>query len=304
MTVGRFASGIATTLALALATFAVVRAMPGEPAATSLFLSGAVPTPEAVAALRASQGLDAALWQQFLTWTIGILSGDWGQSIRTGEPVLPGLLSRLPVSLTIGGGGLALGATLGYGLALLAASGSRLAEALTRALALIAEAMPAFVTGIVVLYVFGVELRWLKPFTGGPLERIVLPTLIVALYASGTLSRLVTLRLRDAMAMPWFLTARAKGLSTFAAVHRHAGGFGLIALIAALKVEAAWVVGGTAVTEVLFGAPGVSAWLVDSVGHRDYAVLQGYILTIALWLLLVHAAVGLCLRRIDPRGAP
>jgi peptide/nickel transport system permease protein len=305
MTAGRLAHTLTTTLmtplALALAAFAVVRALPGEPAAAALFLSGAVATPEAVAQLRAEHGLDAGLVHQFLTWVGGILSGDWGRSIRTGEPVLAGFLARLPVSLAIGGGGLAVGAALGYMLALVAAAGSRLAEGTTRALALVVEALPAFVAGVVILYVFGVELRWLKPFTGGPVERVLLPAIIVALYTLGTLARLVTLRLRDAMALPFFLTARAKGLSTFAAVRRHAGGFGLIALVAALKVEAAWVVGGTAVTEVLFGAPGVSAWLVESIGHRDYAVLQGYILVVAVWLLVVHAVADIALGRIDPR---
>lgn len=305
MTAGRLAHTLTTTLmtplALALAAFAVVRALPGEPAAAALFLSGAIPTPEAVAQLRAEHGLDAALGQQFLTWVGGIATGDWGRSIRTGEPVLAGFLARLPVSLAIGGGGLAAGAALGYLLALVAAAGSRLADVVTRALALIAEALPAFVAGIAILYVFGVELRWLRPFTGGPMERVLLPAIVVALYTLGSLARLVTLRLRDAMAMPFFLTARAKGLSTFAAVRHHAGGFGLIALVAALKVEAAWVVGGTAVTEVLFGAPGVSAWLVESIGHRDYAVLQGYILVIAVWLLLVHAVADVALGRIDPR---
>jgi peptide/nickel transport system permease protein len=298
---GRLAEAALVILALALAAFGVVRALPGEPAAATLFLSGAVATPEAIAHLRAEHGLDDAVWRQFLAWGAGILTGDWGRSLRTGEPVLAGLLVRLPVSLAIGGGGLALGAVAGYTLAIAAAAGSRLAEMTSRTLALVAEALPAFVAGIVLLYVFGVELRWLKPFTGGPVERVALPAVIVGLYSCGTLSRLVTLRLRAAMAEPFFLTARAKGCSTFQAVSGHAGGFGRIALFAALRVEAAWVVGGTAVTEVLFGAPGVSAWVVESILNRDYAVLQGYILLVAIWMALVQALADLALSRAEPR---
>lgn len=301
MSVARIAGHAFTSMALALVVFAVVRSMPGEPAASTLFLTGAVVTPEAVAGLRSAHGLDAPFQDQFIRWLAGLATGDWGRSMRTGEPILPGMLARLPVSLAIGGGGLAAGAVAAYWLALPAAAGSRLADLASRGLALLAQALPAFVAGLVLVYVFGVKLRWVRPFTGGPVETVLLPMAIVALYACGTLSRLVVRHLRDAMATAWFTTARAKGLSLSGAIRGHAGAFGIIALLAALKVEAAWVVGGTAVSEVLFGSAGLSAWVVESVSHRDYAILQAYIVVVTLWLFLVHLLVDFSVRRIDPR---
>ncbi len=303
MTLRRLALALLVITLTALVAFAVVRAMPGDPAEAALFQQGMTPTPEALAAFRAEQGLDQPFAVQFVRWLVRLLCGDWGLSARNGEAVLPGLIARLPVSLTIGAGGLALGATAAYGLALAAAAGLPMADGFSRALALITQALPAFVLGLLILYLFGVELRWLRPFTGGPVERIVLPTLVVALYTTGRLSRFVVARLRAAMESPWFITAKAKGCTHFAAVRSHAGGFGLIALVAALRPEAAWMIGGTAVAEVLFGAPGVSAWVVESVSSRDYVVLQGYILTVSLMMMLVHALASLALRRLDPRLA-
>jgi peptide/nickel transport system permease protein len=297
----RVACLIATLLVVAAAAFAIPRALPGDPATTTLFQQGAPVTAEAVADLNARAGFDRPLAVQFGTWVGGLLTGDWGRSIRTGEPITTGLARRLPVSLAIGLGGLALGAGLAYGLGIAAAAGVAGADGLGRVLAILAQALPAFAFGILVIYLFGVELRWIRPFTGGPLERIGLPMAIVALYSCGSLSRLVRRQTSAAMASPFFVTARAKGLSRYQAVLRHAGPFGLLGLVAALRPEAAWVIGGTAVVEVLFGAPGVSVWVVDSIGYRDWQVLQAYVLVIALWLAAAHVVADATLNWLDPR---
>ena len=288
-------------VALTLAAFALPRALPGHPAETVLFRQGVVPTPEAVLAFTEQAGLNRSVPEQFALWIRRLAVGDWGRSLRGGEPVAAGLLDRLPVSLIIGAGGLALGAGLALVLGLAAAAGSRTAAALSRMLALLAQAVPAFIAGLAAILLFGVELRWIRPFGGGVLERVALPTALVALYSAGALARLVALEARRAMAMPFFVVARAKGLPMAMAVRRHAGPFGAIALAAALRVEAAWVVGGTAVVEVLFAAPGLSAWMVDAIGDRDWPVLQAYILLIGLWLILVQAFANAALARLDPR---
>ncbi|MBM3645983.1 MAG: ABC transporter permease [Alphaproteobacteria bacterium] len=290
--------------ALALVSFALPRALPGHPAETILFRLGVVPTPEAVRAFTEQAGLDRPLIAQFVAWIGRLAAGDWGQSLRGGEQVAAGLLERLPASLAIGAGGLALGAAMALALGFAAAAGNRPAESVSRGLAFFAQAVPAFVAGLAAIHVFGVELRWIRPFGGGPLERVLLPTALVALYSAGALARLVALETRRAMAMPFFVAARAKGLSLGAAVRGHAGPFGAIALLAALRVEAAWVVGGTAVVEVLFATPGISAWMVDAIGDRDWPVLQAYLLLVGLWLIAVEALSSMALTRLDPRRRP
>ena len=275
--------------------------MPGDAAETILVAQGLVPSPEQVAALRAAHGLDEPVWRQFVLWLARVLQGDLGTSLRSGEPVLQGLLTRLPVSLTIGLGGLLVGTALAYALGLAAAASLRGAVTASRALALLAQAVPAFCLAVVVIWFFGVELRWIRPFTGGVVERIVLPLVVVALYAAGGLVRVASHAAVTATAAPWFRAVLAKGLSRRQAVRQHAGPFEMLALLAALRAEAAWVIGGTAVIEVVFASPGVSAWVVESIAQRDYPVLQAYILTVAAWMVLVRLVVDRLSAWLDPR---
>jgi len=198
-------------------------------------------------------------------------------------------------------GGLLTGAALAFALGFASAAGMRGAEAASRALGLLAQAVPAFCLAIVVIWIFGVELRWLRPFSGGAFERVVLPLIVVALYAAGGLVRVATHAIVAAAATPWFRAVRAKGLSSRRALWLHAGPFGVLALLAALRAEAAWVIGGTAVIEVVFASPGISAWVVESIALRDYPVLQAYIVTVAAWMVLVRLAVDQLSLRLDPR---
>lgn len=275
--------------------------MPGDAAETILVAQGLAPSPEQVAALRAVHGLDAPVWQQYMAWLARVAHGDLGTSLRSGEPVLHGLLARLPVSLTIGLGGLLIGTALAYVLGLAAAARVRGAESASRALALLAQAVPAFCLAVIVIWIFGVELRWIRPFTGGVIERVLLPLVIVALYAAGGLVRVASHAVVTAAAAPWFRAVLAKGLSPRRALRVHAGPFEFLALLAALRAEAAWVIGGTAVVEVVFASPGVSAWVVESIAQRDYPVLQAYILTVAVWMVLVRLVVDQLSSWLDPR---
>ena len=290
-------------LAVSLAAFLLMRAMPGDAAEAILFSRGIAPTPELVEAARREVGLDQPLAMQFLEWVWRLLHGDLGVSHRSGAPIMATLLEKLPVSLTIGFGGLILGAALAFALALATVARTAGFERGTRFLAVAVQAVPAFALGLGVIWLFGVELKWIRPFTGGWLERIVLPMLLVATYTCGALVRVLRLEMMRAMEAPFARAARAKGLSDGQLVWSHASPFGLVALSSALRSEAAWVIGGTATAEVLFGAPGVSAWVVEAVGMRDYGVVQAYVLTVILWMLIVHAALDAASRRLDPRRA-
>lgn len=301
MTPRRLLGPLGTLFVAALAAFAVVRAMPGDVGELVLFAQGVVPTDELAASVRAAHGLDAPAWRQFVAWSLRAITGDLGVSYRNGEPVLAGLLARLPVSLAIGCGGLALGAALGLMLGVASAGMSRAADRVGRGLALLAQAVPAFCLSVAIIWIFGVELRWIRPFTGGPFERVLLPALIVALYATGRLSRIVRKEVLAATQTPWFRAVRAKGASRGRALVVHAGPFALLASLAVLRVESAWVIGGTAVLEVIFGSPGISAWVVESIAGRDYAVLQGYILAVVAWMLAVRAVLAALAMRVDPR---
>lgn len=306
---GQDAPGLLERLGLALIllwlvtvlSFLMLFAMPGDPVLILLAEQNVAITAETVAAVRAEWGLDRSLPVQYLTWLQGFLVGDWGNSFRTERPIVEEFARRLPVSLALGFGGIALALILAVPLGFRAALHPHgLVDRMARGFTVLTQAVPAFWLGLVAIWVFAVALDIVDVFTGPLAERLVLPILLIALYTAGSLTRVYRAELLDAAAQPMFRTARAKGLSRGQALWRHGHRRALFGLAGALTPEFGWVVGGTAVTEVVFGLPGISQFLVESIGARDYFVLQAYVVVIALGMLLVAFAVTALRRGLDP----
>ncbi len=299
----RFLAGVSLSwLAITAATFFLIRAMPGDPA--ELFLDGVNSRsgPEVVAAYRAAWGLDGSLFSQFIRWLGGFLTLDWGVSYETGGRVATDFAARLPWSIAIGFGGMAGAVALGAALGFEAAYRPRgLADSASRIMAIAGQALPAFAVGLILLWVLGVQLRWISPFRGGLAERLLLPTLLVAFFSIGSVSRLVRAGLVEAIASPWFRTALAKGGSRRGAMWRHGMSHASLVLLAGLAPELAWIVGGTAVAEIVFAVPGVSERVAQAISHRDYAVVQPYVAIIALWIIVILSLAASLRRRLDPR---
>jgi len=295
---GALALGWCTIVGL---SFILFRLAPGDPAeifAASANIGGAA----FVAELRAQWGLDRPVVEQFWRWLGAFIQGDWGRSFVTGRPVAAEFAARLPWSLAIGLGGLAAAAFLGFVLGFAAARRPGGAwDTLSRGLAVAGQALPAFAVGLVLLWYLSAELRLVRPLFGGPVERLLLPILLVGLFSIGGLARITTAAFAEIRTAPFYLTARAKGLGPSAALWRHGRGHAGLTLAAALTPEAAWVVGGTAVAEIVFGTPGLSEFVLTAVANRDFAVLQGYVALIALWLLAVRGLAELARRSLDPR---
>ncbi|MCA3245803.1 MAG: ABC transporter permease [Azospirillum sp.] len=285
-----------------LAAFAVVRAMPADPAALGLIAFGQAADPETVAALRAQWGLDRPMAVQYFGWLADFLSGDWRRSFRTGEPIFEEFARRLPVSLTVGFGGLFVALAIAGPLATAAAKrpaggAARLLDAAT----LGAQAIPAFFAGCVLVWLFAVEFRVVTVLGEGP-GRYVLPILIVAFTGLGPLAQVYRAGLAEAGRADYMRTALAKGADPERALAGHGGRYARLGLSAALTAEAGWIVGGSAVVEVVFGLPGIGAFLVDAVAMRDYFVLQAYIVVAAAWMLIVAAIAAVARRALDPRA--
>ncbi len=290
-------------IALSAVAFALIAAMPADPVITALTAWNVAPTPEAVAALRQQWGLDVPLPARYLFWLARFAVGDWGISFRTGLPVIGELLGRLPLSLGLGIGGLLLAifgsVPLGF-FAALAPNG--LADRASRLLAALAQAAPPFLLGLAAIWLLAARLHLLHPFGANP-GSVGLAILLIAFRSMGVLARVYRRGILEVSATPFMLTALAKGLSRRRALWRHGQRHGLLALLAAARSEAAWAIGASAAVEVLFGLPGISQFLVDSVESRDYFVLQDYVMVVAIWLLLLNAIAQALLARLDPRAA-
>ena len=179
----------ASLLAVSLLAFLVVASMPSDPAMIAIRAWNLAVDEATVSALRAEWGLDRPLPFRYAIWLTDFLTGDWGRSFRTGEPVLDEFMSRLPLSIGIGLSGMALAAfaavPLGFAAAL---KPDGLADRLSRLLAITVQAVPAFWVGLLLIWVLGVKLRFISPFSGG-LEVLVLAASLVALHSTGMLAR-------------------------------------------------------------------------------------------------------------------
>jgi peptide/nickel transport system permease protein len=288
---------------LSAAAFFLIATMPADPVMTALRAWNLAPTPEATAGLRKQWGLDVPVLPRYFLWVRRFVTGDWGTSFRTGLPVRQEILSRLPLSLGLGLGGLLLaiaGAVpLGF---LTACQPGGIADRASRAIALLVQAVPSFILGLLAIWLLAARLHLLHPFGINP-GTIAIAISLIAVHSLAVLSRVCRRGFLAVGAAPFMRTALAKGLSPTQALWRHGQRHALLALLSAVRSEAAWAIGSSAAMEVLFGLPGVSQFLVESIAARDYFVLQAYVMIVAVWLLLVNAVVQALAIRLDPRSA-
>ncbi|MBM3521970.1 MAG: ABC transporter permease [Alphaproteobacteria bacterium] len=285
-----------------LAAFAVIRAMPADPAVITLLAFNLPVSDASVAALHHQWGLDRPLHEQYLRWLGDFLGGDWRRSFRTGEPILTEFGARLPVSLTIGLGGLGLAILLAVPLAEAAARRPHgWADHALDALTLGAQAVPAFWIASVLIWIFAVEFAWLRPLAGPTVERMILPIVIVALTGVGPLAAVYRAGMNEVGRSHYYQVALGKGGDPPTTLVRHGRRYAAMGLAAALTAEASWVIGGTAVVEVVFGLPGISHFLVESLAARDYFVVQAYLMVAVAWMVAVALTAQIVRHLLDPR---
>lgn len=288
-------------VALSFASFTLIAWMPADPVQIAIRVWNLTATSETVAALREGWGLDRPLILRYLHWLSDFVAGDWGRSFRTGESVFAEFIERLPLSLMLGISGLLLAIAVAVPLGFSAAARpGGIADRASRAFSVFVQAVPGFWLGLVLLWVLGVQLRWIRPF-GTDITAIILPVLLIASHSAAVFARIYRRDMLETTQQPYFRTALAKGLSHRQALWRHAHRGAFYALLSAVRSEAGWVIGSTATMEILFNLPGISQFLVQSIAVRDQMVLQAYVMVIALWLLFMNLIVQLFQRLLDPR---
>ncbi|OCR23897.1 peptide ABC transporter [Pseudomonas syringae] len=305
--IARLAMAVPTLLLISIAVFAMIRLIPGDPA---LLMLGDMADPANLSALRQSLGLDQPMWIQYLIWIKAVLSGDLGHSITSQQAVLPLVLDRFSVSLTIVLSAVFLAALIAVPLGMLAAwkQNSLVDLGLVTAATLLLS-IPGFWMGLLLLYAFGLALGWLPvvgyvPFGedfGKALTYVILPIATLVLHESGVIIRMARASTIEVLRLDYIAHARAKGLSERAVLWRHtlrnafAPTWTLIGLILGN------LLGGIAVIETVFTIPGIGRLMVDAIYARDYPVLQGSLLLITFVYVLVNLVVDLMYPLFDPR---
>jgi peptide/nickel transport system permease protein len=283
--------------AISFIIFLLVRAVPGD--ITDYYSARGDYDANALLALRQHLGLDDSLPTQFMAWLKAALHGDLGESMRFGTPVASMLGEALPNSLILSGASLLFGLVAGMGIAVLALAfpGWRLGK-LLESLNVWSIAVPTFCTGVIVILVFSVWLRWL-PIRG----QMLLPVIILGIDIAGQVVKPLYEELRATTQAPFIRTARAKGLSNWRIAWRHILPNSLSVLVALSGVILGGLIGGTLTMEALFSLPGLGSLTLEAIHGRDYTVIQAAVMLLAAFVVLVNIATAVLHVWLDPRLA-
>jgi peptide/nickel transport system permease protein len=303
----RLAVFLVSLLVASVLIFVVCAALPGDVAQVVL---GQNATPESLAALRRTLGLDRPLLVRYLDWASSMLTGDFGTSYVNRLSVSSQIATRLGVTGWLVFFGMALALLIAIPMGLLAAVRSRrLSGFVASALSQLGLAVPAFWAGILLVFVFAVRLRWL-PANGysrladgpGPwAAHLVLPVVSLAVVQSAVLVRYVRSAILDVLSEDYIRTARAAGWTRMRALFRHGLRNASLSIVTVVGLQLATLLVGAIVIEQVFALPGLGALLLDAVGQRDLVVVQGTVMVLVFAVLVINAVVDLCYLALDPR---
>ncbi len=275
--------------------------IPGDPIEI-MFLGQIPPNPETVAEIRRELGLDAPLPVQYVNYIAGVVQGDLGTSVRTRRPVLVEIQDRYVNTLILTFASLAIALTVGLITGILAAVyRDSLIDTVTMVLALFGLSMPAFWFGLLMIYFFGVQLRWFPVMGSGSLRHLVLPALTLGLIASTIQARVTRSSMLEVLNSDYIRTARAKGLSKAAVVLRHGLKNALIPTVTVLGLQVGGLLGGAFIIETVFAWHGIGELAVRAISQRDFPVIQGVIVVVATTYVVVNLFVDIAYRMLDPR---
>jgi peptide/nickel transport system permease protein len=305
----RVALIVPVLIGVSIVTFSLIRLVPGDPVTVVLGPDARV-TPEQVAAIRSTFGLDEPAPVQYVRWMGHVVSGDLGTSFRTGRSLTQELALRLPVTIEL----TVLAAVLGLVPALLVGVLAALrrnsrADYLATLSTLVGLSMPNFLLATLLVLLFSLWLRWLPPIGYveltvdpiGNLRTMLLPALSLGLPFAGIMMRITRSSILEILGQEHVRVARAKGLPTTGVLGRHVLPNAAIPIITVAGIQIARLLGGAVIVETIFGLPGIGRYVYEAISTRDYPVVQGVTLVVALAFVLVSLLVDVLYALVDPR---
>lgn len=280
--------------------FLLIHIVPGDPVRNAL---GDNATAEQVAELKQQLGLDLPLGRQYLNYWSGLLNGDLGSSlINPSDKVFERILSRYPATMELAFAGLVVALVISIPLGVTAGiHQGKLIDNAASVLALLGISLPGFVLGPLAIYLFAIKLDWL-PVSGryGP-EYLILPAITLGAALAAVLTRMVRSSVIEELNEDYVRTARAKGLSEGVVVYKHVLKNGLIPVVTVLGLQFGVLMAGAIITETIFSWPGIGRLTIDAINSRDYPMVQGCILMIALTYIVANLITDFAYRFLDPR---
>ncbi len=296
----RLLLAIPTVLVVTVVVFLMLQFIPGDPA--EIFLGENRSTPELLAKVRHDMGLDRPLHVQYGSYMWNALQGDFGRSLNNNRPVRDEILARLPSTLELTFAALLIAVVLGFSLGIISAlKHNTWVDSLAMLLALVGVSMPVFWLSLLLIFIFSVQLGWLPAIGQGGIKRLILPAFALGLLSSSTLARLVRSSMLDVMSQDFVRTARSKGLRERAVVLRHALKNALIPAVTVLGLQFGQLLSGAVITETVFSRLGLGKLYVEAILNKDFTMVQGITLFIALAYVLINLLVDVSYAAIDPR---
>jgi ABC-type dipeptide/oligopeptide/nickel transport system permease component len=304
--VRRLLSTIPTLLGVAILVFLITRLTPGDPARQ---IAGAEASEEKVAQLHHKLGLDKPVWEQFGIYVGHAVQGDLGRSLLNDRPVAKELATRFPTTFRVTTVAMLIALLVGLPLGVIsAAKRNSAADVLATLISLFGVSMPLFWTAIMGILFFAVRKHWLPVgglhgsiFTVAGAKAYVLPCVTLSLTPIALIARLTRSSMLEVLNREYVTVARAKGLPGRKVLVRHALRNALLPVTTFIGLQYGFLLGGAVVTETIFSLPGVGRLVVTSISQRDYPVIQGAILMIALIFVLINLLVDLLYAWLDPR---
>jgi peptide/nickel transport system permease protein len=307
-TLNRILLIIPTLLGVAILVFFMLRLMPGDPVA--IMLEGANVTPEVVAAERARLGLDQPAYLQFFKWMGAILQGDFGVSMWTGKSVAYEIGIRLELSLQVAVMATILAILLALPLGTLSAIfKDTWVDHLIRMISIAGLAVPSFWLGMIIILLLLTYFSWIPPLTFTPffedpmtnLSQLIWPALAVGYRYSAVATRMMRSSILEVLQEDYIRTARAKGVYERLVVARHAMRNAMLPVVTVIGLEFAFLIGGLVVTEQVFNLNGIGKLFVQAVARGDYTMIQGLVLLVAVFFVLINFVIDMLYAFLDPR---
>jgi len=290
---------IPVLLGVATLVFSLIHLIPGDPAQAML---GEGASEADVVQLRRQLGLDRPLAEQYFAFLVGLARADLGTSLRTGTPVLSQIVERMPATLELAAAAMIVALAIAIPLGILAAVWrGTLVDHTAMTLSLVGVSMPNFWLGPLLAIVFAVELGWLPVSGRGGVGHLVLPAVSLGAALSAVLARMTRAALVEELREQYVVAARARGVSRARAVMRHAFRNSLIPVVTLVGLQFGAVLTGAVITETIFAWPGIGRLLIQSIGFRDYPLVQGCILLIAVTYVGMNLITDLVYAVLDPR---
>jgi len=303
----RLLATIPVMLVVALFVFLLLHLTPGDPAA---IIAGDDATPDEIDGVRRQLGLDRPIWEQFGIYIMNLLRGDLGTSIFSNLPVTTLVMQRLEPSVVLAISTLVVAVVFAIPLGVIAAWKVRsLIDRVVMGFSVLGFALPVFLVGYLMIYVFAIELRWLpvqgyRPLADGfvgTLRSITLPSLALGMVYMALIARITRASMLEVLSEDYIRTAHAKGVAKPVVLLKHALKNAAVPIVTVIGIGFALLISGVVITETVFNIPGLGRLTVDAIMKRDYPIIQGLIIIFAGTKVLVNLVIDISYTFFDPR---